>query len=338
MRSAASVELGRVHELVGTVGVGDVAGPEDDRRDAQAVGVEAGLGTEADRPRRAPAHQFPEGHHRRQCRVGVQRRVPDVRRGGGVAPDGRQACVDGRHLGQDVGQDRVRVGVGRVADLELHGARRGQHVDGHPPVEGPDVGADAARRVVQPMDPHGQGRCLVDGAGLDAGPAGVSGGGDHLEAVADLAGVGVAEPHAGRLPDHHHVGSTRAVLGERVQEAVDAYAAHLLVVAEAEVHRCPEGVEVGGLHQDEGGGQEALHVGRAPGAQLAVDLRQLVRVGGPARSGGHHVGVAGQQYAPGSVGPEPQVQVGPPGLAVHDGDHGAGGSSTVGVQVDQLEI
>ena len=119
---------------------------------------------------------------------------------------------------------------------------------------------------------------------------------------------------------------------------MDAYAAHLLVVAEAEVHRCPEGVEVGGLHQDEGGGQEALHVGRAPGAQLAVDLRQFVRVGGPARSGGHHVGVAGQQHASRGIGSEPEVQVGPPGLAVHHSDHRAGGGGPIGVKVDQFQV
>ena len=154
-----------------------------------------------------------------------------------MASDGGKAGVHGVDLGHDVYQQVVRVDVGAVADLELHRAGRSQHVDGHAPVDRPNVGADAPSRVVDAMDEHGEGSRLVDCVGFDACPAGMSCGGGQLEPVGDLAGVGVAQPHAGRLPDHHHFGSAGPTGGQDVEQAVHPHAADLLVVAQAQVDR-----------------------------------------------------------------------------------------------------
>ena len=102
--------------------------------------------------------------------------------------------------------------------------------------------------------------------------------------------------------------------------------------------RGPKGIKVSFLKQHEGGGQEALHVGCATSGQPPAYLREGVGVGGPAGSGGNHVGVTRQQNPARSVRTEAEVQVGPPHLARHHVKFGTSPMGSICVVVDQVDV
>ena len=134
----------------------------------------------------------------------------------------------------------------------------------------------------------------------------------HPHVVALAALVAADDLHGGGLSDDDGERG-RQVLGQVRDEAFDAGAADFLVVGKGEVDGRGEVGRGHAFGVGNAAGDEALHVRRAAGVQLAVAFGEGERVRVPVLVvHGHDVGVAGQNDAAGAIGTDggPEVRLG----------------------------
>ena len=346
------LELGDAQELVGLVGLGDVAGTADHGRPAFALEQPA-LGAIGDDMTAIVA-----GQAARQ-RLGRPVDLRAERRGEGGdhhldAGGGR----DGLHLRLELGDPGAVaadiVGIllaGDDADLMVEAAMLGGDVDRRSALDHADMQRGVGRlegivglgaglvlrhHLVVPGDQlagdHHRGHADID-------PAGMHGMAAHGRRHPRAALVAGHDLHHRGLADDHRRGLD-AGRRHRLGEDAGAQAADLLVIGQGDMDRALQRRRQHLRHQRQRDGVEALHVAGAAAIEPAVALGQRPGIGGPVLArDGHDVGVAGQDDAAIDPGADRGEEVGLLAVLARDQralDAMAG--EVVAAEMDQLEI
>lgn len=291
----APVELFQGDVLVRFMGFVDTAGAADDGRNADLLLEEAGLGAERDLGVIvAPGERFGESD---DLLARVEIEPVD---GTQLFEDDAAGGIDGLHLGfqlfAGIALELVEEVGGLLradaAELEFEAAVFGHDVQRRAALDGAGMNGgmvdvieiverafllDAPCHVFQIGDHFGG---VLDRVDAGRRQARMSFETAYPAAVAELALVADDDLHAGRLADDTHHGGGMNV-GEFLDQAAHAEAAHFFVMTEGEVNRDIEAALEEFRRVGEADADEALHVASAAGIELAVFLRDGEWVGVP---------------------------------------------------------